>query len=385
MYKKICLIIFIFFLTGCYDHQELNDIAILSATEINKDKDNYIINAQIVNPQAPDKTITASAPFIIYKSLGKTIQESYRNIITSSPRYIYPDHLRIVIINENIAKKDITKLLDFYLRNPLARTEFKVLIGKDNDILNVITPIDTLSSSSILNTLKTSSNYLGTTSIVTLNDLADMYLNPRKEIVLPSIKLKNNNNEDNDLENIQKTESPNTYELDTLAVFKKGTLLGYLSKEESITYNIIKNNLKNTIINYECENNKYLSFEVIQNKSKITTKNKEIYIDINMTGTINESSCKLNLNNNKNINKLNIKLSNYVKSNITNNIENIKNKYNSDIFGFLDIIYKYDYNTYLELKDNWYNSEFKNIKININPKIKIIAKGNVMEGINEKN
>jgi hypothetical protein len=36
MFKKIILLIFIFLLTGCYDYKELNDIAILTATEINK-------------------------------------------------------------------------------------------------------------------------------------------------------------------------------------------------------------------------------------------------------------------------------------------------------------------------------------------------------------
>ena len=385
MTKKIIVIFIIFLLTGCYDHQELNEIAILTATEINKIDNEFIINAEIVNPQSPDKTTVAEAPFIMYQGRGKTIQEAYRMIKLSSSRYIYPDHLRIVIVNENLAKNDISEILDFYLRNPLARTEFKVLIGKDENILNMITPIDSISSNSILDALETSTNYLGITNIVTLNTLADMKLNPHTEIILPSIELTKKDAGDDTIENTQKTETSSMYKLSTLAIFKDNKLKGYLSKDESITYNLIKNKVKNTIITYECEKNKYLSFEIINNKSKITTKNKEININIDITGTINESACNIKLNNKENITKLENTITNYLKENINKNINNIRNNYNSDVFGFLDIIYKYDYKTYKGIKDSWYKNTFKSININVIPKVKIIAKGNVMEGINEKN
>lgn len=383
--KLILTIITIFTLTGCYDHKELNDIALLTATEINKVDNNYLINTQIVNPQAPDKTVSVGAPFVMYQGTGKTIQEAYRMIKLSSPRYIYPEHLRIVIINENLAKENIRELLDFYLRNPLARTEFNILIGKTDNILNITTPIDTLSATSILNTLETSSEYLGITNTVTLNELTEMIINPHTEVVLPSITLKKISSEGDTTENTKSTATDSTYELSSLAIFKDNKLLDYLSNEESITYNLIKNNISSTIINYECEENKYLSYEIISNKSKITTNNGNININLNITGTINESACKLNLNNEENISKLSNTLSDYLKDRITTNINNIISTYNSDIFGFLDIIYKHDYNTYLQVKDNWYNGIFKNLKIEVNPQVKVIAKGNVMEGINEKN
>ena len=385
MTKKIIIILIIFFITGCYDYQELNEITILTATEINKIDNEFALNIEIVNPMSPDKTTVIQSPFTIYQSKGKTIQEAYRMLKLSSPRYIYPDHLRIIIINEKLAKEDITEILDFYLRNPLARTEFKILITKNENILNPITPIDPISSNSILDTLETGSNYLGITNIVTLSDLATMYLNPNTEIILPSIELIKETKDSDNLENTKKTEITSMYKLGPLAVFKDNKIKGYLTNEESITYNLIKNKIKNSIISYECNQNKYLSFEIINTNSKISTKNEEINIALSVEGTINESACNINLNNKSSINDLEKDITKYLKENIANNINNIRNTYNSDIFGFLDIIYKYDYQTYEKIKDTWYINTFKNIKININPDVKIIAKGNVMEGINEKN
>ena len=382
--KKVLLIISLLLLTGCYDNKELNDIAILTATEINKIDDNYIINAQVVNPQAPDKTANIEAPFIIYTGTGKTIQEAYRMIKLSSSRYLYPEHLQIVIINESIAKEDITQILDFYLRDPAIRTEFNILIGRDENILTSTTPIDQISSSSILKTLETNNRFLGVSNLTTLNELTIMSLNPNTEIILPSIKIDNSNEEADNTENTNNTKISSLYKLSGLAIFKDNKLVDYLTDSSSISYNIIKNQINSSIITYKCDNNKYLSAEIIKSNSKITTKNQKINININIDATINESSCDLKLNDNKNINKLENNLANYLNNKISNDINEIRNKYNSDIFGFLDEIYKHDYKTYLKIKDNWYDNIYQNIKININTKVNIISKGNIMEGINEK-
>ena len=383
--KQIIIIITVFLLSGCYDQKELNKIAILTATEINKIDDEYVINAQVVNPQAPDKTTNIEAPFFIYTGKGKSIQEAYRQIKLSSSRYLYPDHLRIVIINESIAKEDISQILDFYLRDPSIRTEFNVLIGKNNDIISTITPLNQISASSIIDTLKINNNYLGVSNNTTLNEMAISYLNPNTEIILPSIKLNNQSKEKDTEENTKSTKINSIYELSGLAIFKDNKLQGYLTNKESITYNMIKNNIENSILTYECEKNKYLTLEIITSKSKITTKNKKINIDLSIQATINESSCSTKLNNKKNIEIIEHNLEKYLNNNIKNDIDYIRNKYNTDIFGFLDTIYKQDYNTYIKVKNNWYNDEFKNIPINIKTKISIVGIGNIMEGINEKN
>ena len=67
---KIFPILIIFLLTGCYDHKELNTIAIMTATEINKIDDEFIVNVQVVNPQSKD-TVNVQAPFIIYEGKVK--------------------------------------------------------------------------------------------------------------------------------------------------------------------------------------------------------------------------------------------------------------------------------------------------------------------------
>ena len=365
---KILLLLILPLLTGCYDKKELNKIAIVTATEINKIKDEYIVTVEIVNPKLPNESSENEKAFITYTGTGKTVSEAYRQIKLSSPRYLYPEHLEVLIINEDIAKKDITEILDFYLRNPSIRTEFYILISKDNNILDVSSPLIDLTSTSIVSTLETNNKYQGIANLITLNELASDSINPHKEIIIPSIE------KDND-----------TYKLNTLAIFKNNKLIGYLTKDESLTYNIIKNNTTSSILTYECEKDKYLTIELINNISKIKPHNNKIDININLDISINESNCNIFLNNENNLNLIKNNLEIYLNNRFKTDINNIRNKYNSDVFGFLDEIYKHDYNTYTKVNNNWYDYTYKNININIKTKVNIIGIGKLLEGINEKN
>ena len=384
MYKKLLLLLIIFSLTGCYDHKELNEIAILTATEINKKNNEYIVKAQVVNPQSKD-TVNVQAPFIIYEGKGKTIQEAYRQIKLQSSRFLYPNHLQIIVIDEELAKEDVSQIVDFYLRVPHVRTEFSVIVGKENDILSITTPIDDISATSIVETLETNNKYLGSTNLITFNEFANMNIDKHLEVILPSIESVNYNKESDTTKNTEQTQIKSMYKLSNLAVFKDEKLLGYLTEDESITYNVLKNKTKTTLLTYECEKNKYMTVEITKIKSDISTKNKEIDIKIKMSGNINEIMCDISLKKEKNIKQLEKQLESYLKKEINKNISNIRNKYNSDIFGFLDLIYKTDYKTYKKVKDSWYKDTYKNIKINLSLSIDIIGKGNIVEGNNEKN
>lgn len=363
----IFLLIVSLILTGCYDKKELNKIAIVTATEINKIDDKYIVTVEIANPQLPSNSQEKEKPYVIYTGTGKSVQEAYREIKLSTPKYLYPEHLEVLIINEDIAKKDITEVLDFYLRSPYIRTEFYILISQDKNIIDTSSDLISLTSTSIVSTMETNNRYLGVANLVTLNELASDSINPNKEIILPAIKKKNDN-----------------YELTGLAVFKDNKLLDYLNKDESITYNIIKNNTSSSILSYECEKDKYLTIELIKSKSIIKPKNNNIKINIDLDVSINESNCNIDLNNQDSINNIKNNLENELNNIFINDTNNIRNKYNSDVFGFLDEIYKHDYNTYKLVADTWYNDKYKNINIEIYTKVNILGKGKLMEGINEK-
>ena len=269
MKKTLILLLPLLLLSGCYNYQEMNDLGIITATEINKENDEYKITVQVVNPKKQSDASSANQPaFISYTSTGKTIHEAYRNLIQKTSRKIYAMHMQVLIIKDNLAKENLSEMLDFYFRNVEVRKEFYVLIdtteNNNNDkLLEILTPLTNLSSQNILNTLESDNKYISISNLITFNDLMDTYLDEHKELVLPTIYIKGNEQIGDEETNIETTSSDSDLHLGNLAIFKDEKMLGILSREESITVNLIKGEAKEMLITFNCNENKFASSKVI--------------------------------------------------------------------------------------------------------------------------
>ena len=392
MKKTLILLLPLLLLSGCYNYQEMNDLGIITATEINKENDEFKITVQVVNPKKQSDASSSNQPaFISYTSTGKTIHEAYRNLIQKISRKIYAMHMQVLIIKDNLAKENLSEMLDFYFRNVEVRKEFYVLIdtteNNNNDkLLEILTPLTNLSSQNILNTLKSDNKYVSVSNLITFNDLMDTYLDEHKELVLPTIYIKGNEQIGDEETNIEKTSSDSDLHLGNLAIFKDEKMLGILSREESITVNLIKGEAKEMLITFNCNENKFASSKVILDKPKIEIDIKKLQVNIIIKGNadLTEYTCNDNLNNAKVIKEINNKLNKHYVDIINNSIKNINKKYNSDVYGFRNMIYKKDYKYYNQIKDDYYNKVFNNLNFNIKSDINLITKGNLLGGTYEK-
>lgn len=391
MKKYFILILPLFLLTGCYNYQEMNKLGIITATEIRKDSEGYKIIAQIVNPKnQSDASSTNQPAFITYSASGKTIHDAYRNLISKSSRKVYGTHMQLLIIKDSLAMEDMSDILDFYFRNIEIRKEFYVLIDTSNydsdNLLEVLTPLTNLSSQNILNTLESDNKYTSVSNLVSFNDLMDIYLDSHKELVLPTIYVNGDINEGDSEDNIEKSSSYADLILGNLAIFKDYKMVGILSKSESITVNLLKNESKEILFTFNCSNDKYASSKIVIDKVDIDidTSNLMVNIDIKGDANLTEYTCSDNLDDNNSINKLNDILNDKFVNTISDDIYSINSKYNSDIYRFRDMIYKKDYKFYNSIKDNYYDKIFNNLKFNITSSINLTNKGNLHGGIYDR-
>ncbi len=389
--KKILITLsFIFICCGCYNYKELNDLAITSAIGIDKSDNGYKVTAQVVNTQkeGTDNNSSSDPKIIIYEHTSKTVQEAVRYMVLESPKRLYPNHMQVIIISEDVAKDGILESLDLFFRDSELQKNFYVLISKDvsaNQILKTLTPADSIVSSNIKKSLESDSSYLGITELVTYDELINTYLNPNKEISLPSVTLKGKKKGSDKIDNIEQSDSSTKVVLSQMAIFKDDKMIGYLDDKQSIALSFIKGKINNTIIKYKC-NGGYVVVETTNSKSSINVDNKGNFrIKISGDAAINEVSCDINLENDNSISKINKQVNKEIKKNVNNTIKYVKNNYNSDIFNFLDILYKNQYSLYKKISNDWYKDKFKDSKIDIDVDIKVVEKGNTLRVIkNEK-
>lgn len=389
--KLILLLSIIFLSSGCYNYRELNELAIISAIGIDKTESGYKMTIQVMNTKKEGQDTNSSGQqpkFITYTTEGKTIQQMLRNVVLESPRRLYITHMQLLIISEDLAKDGIQDILDWFARDSESRKQFYVLVSKNNkteEILNTMTSLETLNSKKISDNMETDSKFLGISEKITFEELLGTYMNDKQEIVLPAIEVTGNTEVGEENENIERSTPEAKIKLVPMAVFKEDKMLGYLTKQESLAMNFIKNKIEATIIEYQCEEGKYITSEIIESKTKLepetSGKKPKVSINVNGKANINEITCNWNLNDSKTIHKIEKMLEQEVKGIIGNSITSINKKYNTDIYGFEDLFYKSDPKYYKTIKDKWAGGNYNDLDIEIKVNITLPEKGTILKVI----
>lgn len=387
--KFVVFIFIIFTCNGCYNYRELNQLAITSAIGIDKNEDGFKVVIQIMNTQKQSTDANASYTqpnFVTYESEGKTLQEAMRSVILESPRRLFVNHLRLLVISENVAKDGMHDILDFFARNTEFRKQFLVVISRNSeteDVLNILTPLETLNAKNISDSIETDYKYLGMSNMLKYEEMLSIYLSPKTELALSTIELQGSENKGEKKENIESSSPSASLKLQPLAIFKGDKMLGYLNSDESIALGYIKYGIKNTIVDYECDNDKSSSIEILGVKNKITSKDNKIKIQITGSGNIKEMNCNVDLTKSKEIAKIQEKVENDIKNLIRESIDNIILEYNSDVFGFKELIYKTSPKNYNKLEEKYGDDLLKNLDIEVSVDINLVTKGNIVEVIKE--
>ena len=195
--------------------------------------------------------------------------------------------------------------------------------------------------------------------------------------------MKGNVNLGEDKENISNTSVKATSIIDGMAIFRNNKLIGYLTEEESLTYNILRDSVKNFFIRTSGHDNEYIVHEIIRLSSKMEFDKNKNEMKITLTGksAISEVNEKIDLENLEEVSKLEKELNQELKKMVERSILSIQKKYNSDIFGFGDVIYKSYPKYFQKIKDEFKQDGFQNMKVNVSVKIKGQEKGNLNRGV----
>lgn len=404
------------FLGGCYNYEELNSIAIISAIGIDHKDGEFRVSYQIVNSNnASNDTGYEQASVVVYDYPAKSLEESAREASLLTSKRLFASHARVVVISEEVARSYLPEVMDFIYRDPDIRNEFYVVMTKGNspsDVLKVMTPLVNISGEDIANSLINSNEIMGINESIMFSDLLNKYLNPRCDVVIPSVEIinsrdnrgknignisdsVNNNGDEKDMdksekdmegestENLKKSDYDANILISTMGVFRGSEFLGFLTEEESISYNFITGNLNKTLVEYECDDNKFVVLDIIKIKSGMDVlKGGKISIKIGGRASIAETHCRMDLQDEKVIMRINKRLNERIEGMVKKSFYSIRDKYKSDIFGIEDMYYKKMNGYYKTVKRDW-DEYFRNIEIEVESDVNLFSKGNGLGGIYE--
>ena len=349
--KKILLIIIIIFLTGCYNYTEINDLAFISSIGIDYDKANekFIVTYEILNDNSTkegkiNKSYTISAE-------GKNITDAFNNTSLKVNNKPYFYHLKIIAIDENIAKKHTKDIVDYILRNPDVKNEFFFILiknAKAKDILDKSNEIDPdignkifkmIKSNEEQNNISIDQNFEATTKFFTSkisNALINTFtINDKQEII----------------------------ELG-LSAFKGYEYVKTLTNEESALFNLIIKGKASLTLNKKVDD-KIIAINIYSGKGKIEIKNDIVIYNIFALGEIKVNTTNINLKDEETYKYLNEDFKKILNEKLLKFIEELKND-NLDILEVNNLYYE---------KNRKEINVFKNFDFCLNTNIKIDKKG----------
>lgn len=387
--KTIVTLIFIILLvmvtTGCWNRRELNDLAIVMAIGVDKQGKEYQVSAQVVVPGEVGKkgTSVGAAPVVTYQTSGPSMFECMRKMTTISPRKLYMSHVRILIIQENIAKEGLQNVLDFFFRDPEFRPDFYVAIAKKHkasEILGIFTQLEKIPANKLLLSLETSEKRWAPTVAVHLDELISAIVTPGINPVLTGVTIVGDKEKGKTKENIESIIPPAKLVFTDIGVFQKDKLIGWFNEPESKGYNYIMGNVTSTVGHVLFEKKEKIILELLRTKSEIKADivDGKPVVEVNITaqGNVAEVEGKINLLTPASMGQLEKALEKRIKTLTDLAIRKAQKKLHTDVFGFGSAIHRANPALWKKMQKDW-NKRFANLKINVKVEGKLKLTGKV--------
>ncbi|WP_051251192.1 Ger(x)C family spore germination protein [Paenibacillus harenae] len=294
----------LFMLTGCWDRIELNELAITSATSIDRDGEDWVVTFQVVIPSTISSGIgimgagSGSSPVIVYSTKGKTIREANSRSYLESPRKLYFAHNRVIVISEETARRGLNPILDVYLRNPDARETVDVLISRGNsrNVLEQLMQIERIPGNGIREINNREEKYLSALPEVKMYELAMSLSSDSASTLLPEVYLSGKTETDS-LKVFEKTTLPSKIRLGRIAVIKKDKMVGWLSRQEGLGVAFIRNTVDKSFIAPACPNDPskrasiFLGSSTTKLKPSLQDGKLSVKVQIKSSGSLTQTDC----------------------------------------------------------------------------------------------
>lgn len=368
--KSKCFLLFlsmIFLLSGCWDYRGLNEMAVVIGVAVDKDptNNNYHLSFEVVDLSLSLKDKGPQSKII--DSEGKTIFDAVRNAKKRVNNKLYFGQTQIVVFSDEIARsEDFSRTIDWFTRDGELRNTIYVLISQEKTAREIINSKGIgmgIVSVEIQKIVDTDNKYTSSAPSVEFYQVFNTLRTEGESLILPAI----HNVISNDQTGI---------EINGMAIFKGERLIGYLPAEETKYYLFAMDEIDGGILTFPSEGACYddISLEISDNTTKCSfeyTNGKiKIFIHTDTSVFLGETIANIDALDDKQIAALEDIAEAKLEKCISNVILRAQTQYDSDIFGFGNMIYEQDFRLWNQLKNNW-DEQFETLQVVVQSDIHI--------------
>ncbi|MGE1166117.1 Ger(x)C family spore germination protein [Peribacillus simplex] len=379
--KRLVLLLMLIcttFTSGCWDKKELNEMAIVSAVGVDKNKDGKLVATfQIINPSNVAGALQGGGgtnpPISIYRASGDNILEMDSVASTKISRDMYFAHANLIVIGEEIAKEEgINAIFDAFERSPEFRATTRIVIArgvKARNIVETLTSIDKVTAEKIIRTIESTEKQQGGSVNINLQEVIKNLVSTGKEPIISGFTVNGQKGKEDKMENTQSSDIQANPIAAGIGVFKEGKLVDWLDGDKAIGSMWVLDRIEHTNLNIDWEDKKdAVTYQVIRQKTNVSVKMEngkpKVFIKVRAEGDIREVNVPLNLTDTHVLIDIEKKLAKKLKKEMEDAVVRAqKNK--SDIFGFGEIMHENHPKEWKKIEKNWDDVSFPKLEVDV--------------------
>jgi spore germination protein KC len=360
--KLLFLFLFALLASGCWDRIELNDLSIVTGIAVDKGEEfKYKMTVEALNATENSKMQAQGfAPSITYSQEGNSLAELANRMNVGMSRKLIYSHTRVFVIEKEIAKEGLLGFIDYLERSGEFRNDFNLIVFEGEEAaqaLKVTYPLQKVSSLKVNKQIDMFYKDWGGDPNVRLTDFISSLISPGKEPALATIRVKGNPEAGETIKNIQRVDPKALIEITGLAVFKGDKLVGTLPIKDTRNYLWIKG-LDSTSLTIPCEEEgKFVDIRIRRSRTEIDSKieNGVPHFNVHIHGEakIEGSQCTADLEKIKTYRQYEKRTEELIKAEVSETIKIVQEKYESDIFGFGEVLERQHYEEFKKRKKEW--------------------------------
>jgi spore germination protein KC len=370
-------------ISGCWERRELNETAFVLGLGLDKAPSGYRVTLQVVipsaiTPQAAGGGGGVGVPVIMSSFNVPTLYETQRQYALISSRVAYYGHIRVLVIGEELARSGIAEVLDVLKRSREPRDDYYVMVARNNtaeNVLGILTPLNKLPASKLFESLEKSQNISAKTVAVPFRSLLESMLCQGKNPVLTGLEILGNSKAGKKQSSLEGTLPQARMRFSNVAVFRKDKMLGWLDDNETIGYNYVTDNVVQSTGPVEGDDGQPIVIGSLQTsttrKVKVENGKPHIYLHVKATCNVQEVESLDDLSKEETIKELERKTEERIIYRMRTAVEHINERFNADIMGFGESIYRSNPKAWARLKEEYGDDYLKSLPIHYKATVRI--------------
>ncbi|MBB6019876.1 spore germination protein KC [Paenibacillus sp. JGP012] len=358
-------------LAGCWDREEINDVAFVIGIAVDKENNDYRSSLQIALPGQSGASgsvgggggTSGDKPWFILSNTANTLRGTSLEGQKSLSRRIYYAHRRTILIGEELARDGVAPMLDLFTRYPLNRLSALPVVtrGEAYKVIDTDAPIEKFPSEMVRELC-----FLNMRNPRSLKTFIDSILSDGVDPFLPIASVSDSVPKD-------WKDSKTNIKLDGLAIFKKDKLVGMMDKAPADALILAMGEANEPEVMVKAprgkgdlfiklnENNSSLHPKVVNGKVSVT-------IQLYAKGVIVDNESDYGDRRENEIIKLNEAIHLKIKEDIEEGVRLVQKKFKADILGMGRSIHHHLPKEWDKIKDRW-DVIYPDVQVNVVPHV----------------